>query len=215
MKKPNLFQRLRQRRAEEKEKRKIKEQNGTKARIKKGKKLFKPDEIEAARKKILVLAKLEAQKQSIRIILREINELKRKAGENESPETQANRLTQITLLRERIRLIKKGFQPVKGEFTKAVISKSTMVSHNLSARKALDAIGEFNPETRRYLRKQMEIIDNGAKKKDKISVHAAKNAAKEIFKKIGPVKAAKFIIYFNKAMLALTPMLKELAENYS
>jgi len=177
------------------------------ARAKKGRKGITPEALEIQRKNMLWLGKYDAVKKSLDGFRKKIIALEKEVKNNPKKEIELDFLKVVA------KAVEKGELSDIKQFSESFELKSTNLAANLSTKYGLDAIKEFNPETRKAIRRQVEIIRNGVRRKDMYSVTAGENALKEIDKILGKQKGKKFKKYYTKTGKKLFGLAKELTRN--
>lgn len=179
-------------------------------RVLRGRKGITKKGVEITRKNILLFAKNKARKTTLMDYKKKIRELEKELKKHPDNIEKQFELNAIKLMAEMVEKEKVIVQPF---FNKAIILKGTKLSESLSTKYGLDAIGEFNPQTRKHIRNQMEKIINAFEKRDVFSVSAGAKAAKEIEKTLGKRKARLFLRKSRKTGIKLIKMLNKLLKN--
>ncbi|MFH1664132.1 MAG: hypothetical protein ABH986_04980 [archaeon] len=175
-------------------------------RVYRGRKGITKKEIETARKNTLWIAKNKAREEALSSYRKQIKELEKHA---DTPEKEFE-LNAIKLIAKMVEEKNAISQP---HFSRAIVSRGIEFSVSIATKYGLDAIGEFNPETRRHIRKQMEKIRNAFERREIFSGASGAKAAKEIEKTLGKRKARLFLRKYNKTARRLHVMLEKLVEN--
>jgi len=171
-------------------------------RVVRGRKGISINGIEIARKNVLWLAKTEAREKSLRELRKQINALEELAKKD--PEKKLDlKMTKII-----IEAVEKGEAVTEPQFSRALKLQGTKLAETISLKYALDAVGEFNPETRKQVRKKMNNVWNALERKGIISTKAGNKALKDIQLIFGKRKTSLFLKKYNKTAKRLGLMLK-------